>query len=282
MPPPSARQELPLAAGSQRHWPVWFFPAGLFGGLALTMFLSIPVFVLGDLLGDVESPWVTISGTLMQSIAFVAVSLALVSRLGKLSAAAFGLVRTRFWPAVGWSALAYLIYVGFAAAYSSIANPVEDTTPDLLGASDGDAEMLLFVLVVVVMAPFAEEFFFRGFLFRSLIGTLGVGGAALVSGSLFGIVHWDFATVDRLLIVPILLALGVILCLLYAKTKSLFPCIALHAINNAAAAGYFASDQKSDVGVAAAGVCLVIVLLACVVLPRILSARQSDSAASEL
>lgn len=282
MPSPPAVPELPLAASGERHWPAWFFPAGLFGGLALTMLLSIPVFVLGDLLGDVESPWVTITGTLMQSIAFVAVSIALVSTLGKFSAAAFGLVRTRFWPAVGWSALAYLIYVGFAAAYSSIANLVEDTTPDLLGASDGDAEMLLFVLVVVVLAPFAEEFFFRGFLFRSLIGALGVGGAALVSGSMFGIVHWDFATVDRLLIVPILLVLGVILCLLYAKTKSLFPCIALHAVNNAAAAGSFAIDQKSDLGVAAAGVCLVIVLLACVVLPRMLPARRAHAAGSRL
>lgn len=282
MPSPPVVPEPPLAANGEQHWPAWFFPAGLFGGLALTMLLSIPVFVLGDLLGDVESPWVTIIGTLMQSIAFVAVSIALVSTLGKFSAAAFGLVRTRFWPAVGWSALAYLIYVGFAAAYSSIANPVEDTTPDLMGASDGDAEMLLFVLVVVVLAPFAEEFFFRGFLFRSLIGALGVGGAALVSGTMFGIVHWDFATVDRLLIVPILLVLGVILCLLYAKTKSLFPCIALHAVNNAAAAGYFANDQKSDFGVAAAGVCLVIVLLACVVLPRLLPERRVHAAASRL
>ena len=58
--------------------------------------------------------------------------------------------------------------------------------------------------------------------------------AALLTGITFGAIHVGSAPVGYL--VP-LAALGVLLCLLYVRTGSLYPCIALHCLNNSIAFG---------------------------------------------
>jgi membrane protease YdiL (CAAX protease family) len=108
----------------------------------------------------------------------------------------------------------------------------------------------------------AEEFFFRGFFYRALRSRYSILVAALIDGLLFGIIHWDFSSADGLLIVPPLAALGLMFCLVYERTGSLYPVIALHALNNAIAFGVTVED---------AGVSLVLgplMLLACAAVPR--------------
>jgi membrane protease YdiL (CAAX protease family) len=93
-----------------------------------------------------------------------------------------------------------------------------------------------------VVAPIAEEFFFRGFIFGALrrwhvvIGgrDLGTWLAAAVTGILFGLAHTGSAAAQYL--VP-LGFLGFVLCLVRWRTRSLYPCMALHAINNSLALG---------------------------------------------
>jgi membrane protease YdiL (CAAX protease family) len=88
----------------------------------------------------------------------------------------------------------------------------------------------------------AEEFFFRGFLFgvlrrmRVVVGgrELGPWLAAVIVGLLFGLAHYDSAQPQFL--VP-LGFLGFVLCVLRWKTGSLYPCMALHSINNCIALG---------------------------------------------
>jgi membrane protease YdiL (CAAX protease family) len=79
---------------------------------------------------------------------------------------------------------------------------------------------------VIGVAPPVEEFFFRGFLYQSLRTRLGVLGGAVVSGLIFGAIHFkpEF-------LIP-LASLGFLLAWLFEKTGSLWPCIAVHAINN--------------------------------------------------
>jgi membrane protease YdiL (CAAX protease family) len=112
------------------------------------------------------------------------------------------------------------------------------------------------------VAPFAEEFFFRGFFYRALRSRWSVLAAAGIDGLLFGVIHYDFSGADALLILPPLAALGFVFCLVYEKTGSIYPVIGLHAMNNAIAFGATVED---------ASVSLVLgplMLLACATIPR--------------
>ena len=54
---------------------------------------------------------------------------------------------------------------------------------------------------------------------------------------LFGVIHYDFSGADALLILPPLAILGFIFCLVYERTGSIYPVIAMHSFNNAIAFG---------------------------------------------
>jgi membrane protease YdiL (CAAX protease family) len=84
-------------------------------------------------------------------------------------------------------------------------------------------------VIIIIVAPLCEEFFFRGFLYRILRGRLGLWPAVVINGSLFGAVH---LTSGGPLAVAVIAPLGFLLCLVYERSGSLYPCIALHALNN--------------------------------------------------
>ncbi len=83
----------------------------------------------------------------------------------------------------------------------------------------------------------AEEFFFRGFLFgvlrrmhvRIAGREFGPWVAAVIVGLLFGLAHFDSAQPEFLIPLGFL---GFVLCILRWRTGSLYPCMALHSINN--------------------------------------------------
>ena len=93
-----------------------------------------------------------------------------------------------------------------------------------------DTQGIGFVLTLIaaaVIAPIAEETFFRGFVYGGLRGRIGPLGAMLVSTLFFTALHFSL---DQF--IPIF-ALGLALAWLYEKTGSLYPGIFLHASNNA-------------------------------------------------
>jgi CAAX protease family protein len=91
-----------------------------------------------------------------------------------------------------------------------------------------------FGLTTCVLAPLAEEFFFRGFLFRSLAEKMHLAWAALIAGGIFGLVHWPGGSLEG---VAVLGTLGVLLCLMVYYTASLLPGIIMHASFNSLAFG---------------------------------------------
>jgi membrane protease YdiL (CAAX protease family) len=97
-------------------------------------------------------------------------------------------------------------------------------------------------VLTCVLAPICEEFLFRGFIFSALRNWRGLWPAAVITGLLFGGVHAGSAPAADL--VP-LAVLGFLLCLVYSYTGSLYPCIALHALNNSIA---FASLEEWTLG----------------------------------
>ena len=105
---------------------------------------------------------------------------------------------------------------------------VEYLTPpeipaELLG---NGLDRLISASVLVIIGPFAEELFFRGFILAAMIKSVGIIPGITVASLVFAISHGEVA-----IIVPVF-ASGVILSLLYIKTGSLWPPLAAHSTQN--------------------------------------------------
>lgn len=81
-------------------------------------------------------------------------------------------------------------------------------------------------LAITVVSPFCEEVFFRGFLFAGLRQKLGWKLAAVISSAFFAAMHLEWTA-----LLPIFL-LGLFLAFLYERSRSLWPSIMMHAMNN--------------------------------------------------
>lgn len=265
---PPSLPELPEGAPRRPGWPAWFAPAAAFGGLAAVTLLIAPFALLFSAADDPsKSPAFVVIATFAQNLAFLAVAWALARTRGSVRVHDFGLRSVRPWPAIGWTALAAATYFTLVIIYSQVVDLKRDTTPFELGADKGGTAIFAFVIVVALVAPIGEELFFRGFIFGSLRTKFGTFGAAALSSVFFGILHWDFATTDRLLAVVPLTLFGFALCALYAHTRSLYPAIALHALNNALAAIGFASEEDSALGIYTALAVLAAMLALCLRAP---------------
>ena len=88
----------------------------------------------------------------------------------------------------------------------------------------------------IVMAPVAEELFFRGLAFRAWSREYGAGPALVGSSVLFGLVHFGLTPLDGFVAelprLAILAAGGLVLGLLALRTGSLTAPIAAHATMN--------------------------------------------------
>ncbi|MDC2866081.1 MULTISPECIES: type II CAAX endopeptidase family protein [unclassified Bacillus (in: firmicutes)] len=109
-----------------------------------------------------------------------------------------------------------------------LAQMIPDFLVDLL--SDGNVidmsttfTKILSVISACIFAPIMEEVIFRGFFLNRMAYKWGVKRAIIISSLIFGFGHVD--VVGAFLF-------GVVMCLLYIKTKSLWTNIIVHALNN--------------------------------------------------
>ena len=215
-------------------WPWWMAPAAIL--LAFVGVITAALIVSGIAQAAGADPTgkggLAIILTLLQDLAFIAAPLFLAGVVAKrLRPAYFGLRAPRLGPAIGWTLLALFAYYLFAGLWTlEVAG--EQKQDDLfksLGVSRGALEVALLGVMVCVLAPLAEEFLFRGFCFTALRPTLGVVGAAVAVGAGFGAIH--IGSTPPILL-PVLAMLGFLLCLLVWRTRSLYPAIGVHALNN--------------------------------------------------
>ena len=84
-----------------------------------------------------------------------------------------------------------------------------------------------------VWGPFAEEMFFRGFILSGLTTRFSVTFALIASSLIFGLSHIAISV-----IIPVFIS-GILLGVLYIKTRSIWPCIAAHGAQNLLALTFF-------------------------------------------
>lgn len=96
----------------------------------------------------------------------------------------------------------------------------------------------LLLLGMGVLAPIAEETFFRGYIFRSYLTSLGPAWAFALSSIVFGVLHLNLAALLPLVVI------GLILAYLFYRTGSLVPSMVAHGLNNAMAATLIYFSQQ--------------------------------------
>jgi membrane protease YdiL (CAAX protease family) len=222
-------------------WPAWTAPLALLGGLVLAAVAGLVLDVPAALIFGVKltsehfPPGLSIADTVVQDVGFVLAALYCAHLGGRVVRSwQFGLRR----PGAGWRSASKLIvlllvaFVVLSVGWSAIFHPEEETLLKSLGSNEGDALLVLSAALTCVVAPICEEFLFRGFIFTALRSWRGTLPAALLTGLVFGGVHYGSA--PALDLVP-LAGLGFGLCLLYRYNGSLYPCIVAHSLNNSVA-----------------------------------------------
>jgi CAAX protease family protein len=175
--------------------------------------------------------WVTIALTVVQDAAFVTAAwIAVRVARGGARARDFGLRKVAPRPAALWAIGLYAAFWAVAIVLLQIfGQPPDQDIVTELKRQDSFAILAGYAALTCMFAPFAEEFFFRGFMFTVLARRLGPVWGALLVGAVFGLVHAPGAPV---LGIAVLAVFGVALCALYARTGSIIPCMALHATHN--------------------------------------------------
>ena len=226
-PPPTPDPQIPVWA------PFLALAAALFivlliGGTAIALLAAAdPDFDSDDL-----PVGVTLVLTAFQNVVFVfAAYITIKLALGRATRADFGLNPVRkLGEAVSW---ALLVYVGFWLITALLAGifgtPDEQALVQDVKAEDSLVVLAAYAVTICLIAPVVEELFFRGFMFGALAKRLGPWWGMGITGVVFAVGHAPAPAIS-------LVALGVFgvgLCLLYWRTQSIVPCMALHALNNA-------------------------------------------------
>lgn len=230
-----------------RPWTAWTaillgFGATIVGGIIVTVIAA----AAGGSLED-PAPGVNIGLTLFQNIALIGAALFFAQLAGRPTAQDFGLIspadgiaqrRDRLRAIRRAAGLLLGLWIGFyvvSAIWAAALSLNEtQTLPDELGIEGSTINLALVVVLITVVAPLGEELFFRGYFFGALRNWRGFWPAAIVTGLVFGAIHIGSSPIG--FTVP-LAFFGFALCLLYERTGSLYPSIALHALNNAVALG---------------------------------------------
>lgn len=213
-------------------------------GISIVFIFSLPVVAAAAGFGDAPSLAVLSTFAVVQNVLFVGLAVYVTSVRYRLPVAALGL-SSRRWPllllvglAIGGLTIfmsmgaerlaiaALTVFVGRERAERMAASEHErDVLMGILRGPLTSTELIWILILVCALVPIGEEVFFRGFVYGALRqwGTLLAAG---LSALFFGAVHQQVVH-----FLPIFV-LGVILALLYERTRSLLPTMVVHAVNN--------------------------------------------------
>jgi membrane protease YdiL (CAAX protease family) len=211
--------------------------AGAIAVLLVSAVVAAIVFaVTGSAAGDTPSGLVIVLTVIQDAVLVGAAVYATYLVLKRVTPAMFGLRPVRVLDAVQAIVVVYGAYWLFSILVLAIfGEPPEQQIVQDLKSTESLPVVIGFGVLTCAVAPIAEEFFFRGFMFNALAGRLGVVRASGITGVVFGLVHFTGSSWIGVLVLGFF---GIGLCVLFARTGSLLPCLALHALNNAISFGF--------------------------------------------
>ncbi len=119
---------------------------------------------------------------------------------------------------------------GLAHGYTVVLRHIPALTEMLRNAQQNASQFpglrVAYLVTAVGFAPFAEEYLFRGLLYRALDRDWGGWRAVLGAAAFFTVYH-------PLLAWPPVFCVGAVNCLVFKRTRRLLPCILLHMTYNA-------------------------------------------------
>jgi membrane protease YdiL (CAAX protease family) len=242
--PPSPPPGPPSPADERASLPP-FAPWAPFAALVIAYALAIfSAFILAgvvEVFGRDVDPnhlptGVVLGATMVQDVLLIVLAV-VFARVSEVipSPSAFGLRRIRLGPGIAWALATFVCFYVFTAVWTiALGVQEKDDLAQELGAQDSALNLIAVTLLVAIIAPIAEEVFFRGFLFPAIWRWRGWITGAVVTGVIFGLVHAGGTPV--VFLVP-LAVLGFLLCALYRWTGSLLPGMGVHAFNNSLALG---------------------------------------------
>lgn len=138
-----------------------------------------------------------------------------------------------------FSILTFNILIGLFSIYAIIYCVVNFLPADAMGElskSNGLTGQKTFAGILVAaggaifIAPFAEEFIFRGVLFTKFMKKLPIWTSMILSSVLFGAIHFSISAITTFLF-------AISLCIVFYKTKNIAIAIILHIFNNTFVSG---------------------------------------------
>ncbi len=240
-PAPPDPPELPdgvVPTSGRPAWPAWSALAVIVAGLGAALAGGLIIVIVGAAFGaDPEDPppSIAIASTVLQDACFIGAVIFFARMRGPVLPWQLGLRRTRVLPAVGWTLLVFGALVAVSAGWAALLDRTQsENLPESLGVDQSTAALVATAVLVTIVAPIAEELLFRAYVFPALRNWKGTWPAVLITGVLFGLLH--VASSPAYALLP-LAVFGALLCLLYLRTRSLYPCIVLHSLNNCIAFG---------------------------------------------
>ncbi len=106
-------------------------------------------------------------------------------------------------------------------------SPLAQTIEQVIGEARTPGEIAIYFVLVVILAPIVEELVFRGYVYAGLRRVMATRHAIIIGAALFAAVHLNAA---GFLMIGII---GVMLCYLYERSRSLLPCMVAHGVHNA-------------------------------------------------
>jgi uncharacterized protein len=192
----------------------------------------------GDVESLTDSDAATIGFTVVLDAALIACTVGVAGWLAERrpTPATFGFRIPEWWSALGWTLAVYAAFWVVAIVVGlAFGEPEEQDIVTDLKAEDSVLVLTAFAAMTCFVAPLAEEFFFRGFLFRVLHERIGVVAGIAITGAAFGLVHLPSGDWIGTIVLSVF---GMALCVLLLRTASLLPCIMLHAFHNSISFGF--------------------------------------------
>jgi len=205
----------------------------------LTLLILVPIFVWMTLEGTLnpgDKPPITLFARAAipgQALAYLLLIVAIKFVLARRGRPELLKAVHWNWPSIrvvlGLSCLAVTVAIIANAVSSHMKVPPNAPILEML-KDKVVAEM--FVVFGITVAPFAEEFYFRGLLYPALQRTVGTVASVLITSLFFALIHAS-QVANSLGPIGILLIVGLLLTIIRARTDSLAASFVFHVAYNA-------------------------------------------------